>query len=70
MPRPKSNLTKSRQGKVIGARLTYYQHLEWKQLGGGTWLREVLAESWKQRQIQQQLLISKDSQASGQQIKE
>lgn len=48
MPRPKSDLTKSRKGKTVGARVTYWMYTEWKLLGGGTWLRQVLMEArWK-----------------------
>jgi len=47
MPRPKSELTTTQ--KRIGARLTQWQHEEWKRLGGTKWLKQMLAENRKKR---------------------
>jgi len=41
MPRPKSELTKN--GKVIGVRVTEKEHEAFMRLGGGKWLRYQLA---------------------------
>jgi hypothetical protein len=43
MPRPKSELTKN--GKVVGIRLTESEHQEWIKLGASKWLRALLQKS-------------------------
>lgn len=40
MPRPKSELTKN--GKIIGVRLTQSEHEQWVKLGASKWLRKYL----------------------------
>ena len=54
MPRPKSEYTKSRSGKAIGARVTVWQFNEWKRLGSSAWLKKILTESYK-RHMKDQL---------------
>ena len=48
MPRPKSELTKSEQGKVVSTRVSHLQFAEWRILGGAKWLRLMLTEArWR-----------------------
>lgn len=47
MPRQKTELTIN--PKIVGVRLTQELFMEWRKLGGGLWLRKVLAEIRKER---------------------
>jgi hypothetical protein len=42
MPRPKSELTKN--GKIIGIRITQSEYEQYMKLGGAKWLRKLLQE--------------------------
>jgi hypothetical protein len=50
MPRPKSEITDS--SKMVGIRLTEWQLIEFKKLGGQKWLREYLLASKRLRDKQ------------------
>jgi hypothetical protein len=52
MPRPKSELTKN--GKIVGVRLTQSEYEEYMKLGGGKWLRKHLVSSLQQKKSYEQ----------------
>ena len=52
MPRPKSELTTTQ--RRIGTRLTQWQYEEWKRVGATKWLKQMLADSRKQRLVREQ----------------
>jgi hypothetical protein len=47
MPRPKSELTSV--ARTVGVRLIPAHHAEWTRLGGPKWLRQILAQSLKEK---------------------
>jgi hypothetical protein len=49
MPRPKSELTGVT--RHVGVRLIPAHYAEWKRLGGVKWLRQMLSENIKKRQL-------------------